>query len=70
MDLTKKTFNSAFWESLSLVTIGVTQIIFLAVLARYLSPEEFGLMAIISITINFLNMLSELGLGAVILVGC
>jgi len=64
MSLTEKTLRSVKWEALSLLIKGTTQIAFLAILARYLSPEDFGLMAIITITINFLNMLTELGLGA------
>ena len=42
----------------------VIQIVINAILSRLLPPEEFGVVAIITVFINFFNILSDLGLGS------
>ena len=64
MNLLNKTFISVKWVFLSTLVQAITSIIVLAVLARHLSPSDFGLMAIATIINNFLTLFSELGLGA------
>lgn len=41
----------------------IIQIVINAILSRILSPDEFGVVAIITVFINFFNILSDLGFG-------
>lgn len=43
------------------------QIIVTAILARLLTPKEFGVVAVIIVFVNFFNLLSEMGLGPAII---
>lgn len=63
MGLTKKTLNAGGWKFAGVVTKALTQIVVLAVLARYILAEEFGLVAIGTIIIAFGTMFSQIGLG-------
>lgn len=63
MGLTRKTINAGGWKLAGVVIKAVTQIVVLGVLARFILPEEFGLVAIGSIVIAFGNMFSQVGLG-------
>ncbi len=66
MELRNKVLHALKWSAASkllgqLITWGMTILII-----RMLSPEDYGLMAIALLFINFMVMFSELGLGAVI----
>lgn len=45
----------------------IIQIIITAILARLLSPEEFGVVAIIMVFITFFNLLADMGIGPAII---
>jgi PST family polysaccharide transporter len=54
------------WQSLSLFSQAASQLIVTAVLARYVSPAEFGLLAAANIAITLVQMLTEGGFGAAV----
>lgn len=54
------------WTYLGSVSTAMMQVVFLAVLARILSPEAFGLVAIGSLIVRFGSYFSQLGLGQAI----
>jgi PST family polysaccharide transporter len=62
-DLRKRTFGALFWMSSAVGTRVVLQFAVLAVLARLLSPHEFGVVAAALMVVRFSTVLSQLGVG-------
>lgn len=61
MSLAKKTVASAAWTTISLVVNQIINLIRLAVLARILSPGDFGVYAMVMIFYMFLTTAGDLG---------
>lgn len=59
--------NGVFWTALSKYSGFIFQIIITAVLARLITPEDFGVIAIALIFITFFNLLSDFGIGPAII---
>jgi len=55
--------NGGRWTALSAIASIVVQIAQLGILGRLLGPEDFGLMAMISVSLGFFNILADLGFG-------
>jgi len=67
MDIRERTIKGFFWTGGGKATeLGITWIISI-VLARLLSPADYGLMAITSIFIYFINYFNELSIGHAII---
>lgn len=64
MDLTQKLKNAGIWQLLRVVVQAVTQFAYIAIMARLLSKEDFGLMALASSFIGIGTVFSEGGMGA------
>lgn len=45
----------------------VIQLIYTAVLSRLLTPEDYGIVAIINVFVNFFNILADMGIGSAII---
>lgn len=60
----EQTFSAVRWTSASAIIRGVLQVVQLAVLARILEPEHFGLVAAVLVIITFGNLLADLGLNS------
>lgn len=58
--------SGVFFTALSRYSNVVVSIVIGAILARLLTPEEFGVVAIISVFITFFNLLSSFGISAAI----
>ncbi|GBF06216.1 polysaccharide biosynthesis protein [Deinococcus aerius] len=65
-NLRQKTMNALKWSYLGLFTNMLLQPLFMAVLARLLTPQEFGVAAIASTLSTFGALLTELGVGQAI----
>jgi len=63
MSLTNSTLRGGAWQLIAVVAEAVMQLLVLAILARFVLPEEFGLIAIAGIATSFAHMFSEIGLG-------
>jgi PST family polysaccharide transporter len=61
--LAGRTLSGGIWQFVSVVSQAVMQLLVLAVLARFVLPEEFGLIAISGIAISFIHVFSQMGLG-------
>lgn len=61
MGLTERTLRGGGWQFLSVLFQTVLQLAVIAILARHLSPEAFGLVAIASIATNLIMLFSEVG---------
>jgi len=62
-NLTKQTLFGFFWLACGKASKALLQLIILGVLARLLSPTEFGLMALALIVISFSDIFTDLGFG-------
>ncbi|MBE7473843.1 MAG: colanic acid exporter [Anaerolineae bacterium] len=63
-DLKEKTLKGVAWITFAQIIKQVLQYGILIVLTRLLSPQEFGLVAMIVVFTGFIEMFRELGLGA------
>jgi PST family polysaccharide transporter len=61
--LTDKTLRGGAWQFLSVIVQAVLQLLVISVLARYVLPREFGIIALAGIATGFAHLLSDLGLG-------
>ena len=66
MTLTSKVFSAGFWHSLAFALAKLLSLVRLAVLARLLSHEEFGLMALVVLAVSSLWTLSDAGVNAAV----
>jgi len=64
--LTETTLNNGAWQSTTVIFQGVIQIIVIAIMARLLSPSDFGLIAIANLVIGFAAMFTRFGLSKAI----
>lgn len=55
------------WTTLSTLVVAAVAVIKISVLARFLEKSDFGLMALISFVIGFMNLFSDMGLSTAIL---
>lgn len=61
--LTQKTFLGFFWSTGGKIVNALMQIFVLAVLARLISPESFGLIQAALIVVGFAQLISKMGIG-------
>lgn len=55
------------WTTISTITVGVSQILRLAILARFLTKDAFGIVAILTFVLGFTHVFSDLGLSAAVM---
>lgn len=55
------------WTTLSTITVGTSQILRLAILARFLTKDAFGIVAILTFVLGFTHVFSDLGLSAAVM---
>lgn len=67
MNLRQKALTGLSWSVVSQVGQQVSNLVVGVILARLLSPEEFGLIAMVTIFTGFASLFSELGFGAAII---
>lgn len=59
--------NNVRWVSISQCVKVICQLLGLVVFARYLTPQEIGLMSITLVVVNFVNILRDMGSSAAII---
>jgi O-antigen/teichoic acid export membrane protein len=64
--LEKKTINGVVWGGVGNVARQLLSIVTLIVLARFVTPEDFGVYAILMIFVNFMAIFSSMGTSQVI----
>lgn len=69
MSLLQKTKSGVYWTGGAQLLNHILQIVFTAVLARLLSPKEFGLVAMAMVFGRLIKMVQGLGLGGAIIQG-
>jgi PST family polysaccharide transporter len=66
-NLAKASISGIKWSALTQFVAQIAQYGSFVVLARLLSPQDFGLVACATLVVNFVAMLNELGLGAALI---
>src|SRR6056297_3098567 len=67
MSLKNQTIKGLKWSAISSIGNSLIQIIQLAILARILSPEDFGLMELVMVVIGFSQMFVDMGISNAII---
>lgn len=67
MNLKKQAVNGVKWTSISSMIVAILQILQVSILARLLSPSDFGLMAIVMVVIGFTRIFSDMGISNAII---
>ena len=63
----KEFYKNISWMGLATISKVLMQLVFMGIMARFVSPEEYGLFAISLAVISFGQILSDAGLGAAII---
>jgi len=64
MTLKHKTFSAIRWTTTSAVARAALQIVQVAVLARLLKPEDYGLMAMVGVVLSFAGLFADFGINS------
>ncbi len=64
MTIKQKTFSAVRWTTTAAVARTLLQVAQVAVLARLLAPEDYGLMAMVGVVLSFANLFADLGLNS------
>ena len=67
MTLANRSARAAVWEFSSVILQAAAQFLVMAVLARLLTPADFGLYAITTIVLGVIEMFAEIGVGSAVL---
>ncbi len=67
MSLKRHALSGIRWTSISSLIVVIVQLVQLSILAHYLEPSEFGLMAIVWMIIGFSSLFLDLGISASII---
>lgn len=67
MTLKQKTFSAVRWTTFSMLSKAVLMLLQMAVLARLLTPGDFGLMALVAAVIAFAQIFSDMGISNAII---
>lgn len=67
MSLTKKIKNAGKWQSLSVVSLNILQLVYIAIMTRLLLKEDYGLMAMVNGIIGIGNVFIQGGMGSALI---
>ena len=67
MNLKQQTISGVKWSGISMGVVTILQFFTLAVLARFLSPSDFGLMGMIMVVIGFAQAFADMGISNAII---
>lgn len=64
MSIQRRSFSATRWTSISSFARAGFQFAQVAILARILSPQDYGLMALVTVVLSYTSMFSDMGLSA------
>lgn len=67
MNLQKQTVSGLKWTGLSTSIVSLLQLLSLAVLSHFLSPQDFGLIAVVMVVIGFCQTFMDMGISNAII---
>ena len=65
-DVKKEMLSGVWYTAIAKYSGIVVQILVSAILARLLSPDDFGVIALVTVTIGFFSIFSNIGLGTAV----
>ena len=63
----KEMINGVMWSAIEKYSGVIISLVITSILARLISPEDFGVVSIASVIIAFLNLFTDLGIGPAII---
>lgn len=63
MSIRSKFIHSFGWQALNVMSQVILQLVFISLLARLISEEAFGVMAIALVVVGFIEIFSQIGIG-------
>ncbi|MDP4827356.1 MAG: oligosaccharide flippase family protein, partial [Flavobacteriales bacterium] len=63
MSIREKFIKSFGWQALNVTSQVILQLVFISILARQISEEAFGVMAIALVVVGFIEIFSQIGIG-------
>lgn len=63
----KRAVKGVVWSGIERFSVQIVQFIISVILARILSPSDFGLLALVMVVINILQVFNEVGFGAALM---
>ena len=67
MSLRNEAISGVKWTTVSSVIVAVLHLLQLSILARFLEPSDFGLMALVMVVIGFSQAFLDMGISAAII---
>lgn len=67
MSIRKQAISGVKWTTVSTITLTVVNLLKISVLARFLDKSDFGLMALVTFVLGFMNLFMDMGLTSAIL---
>lgn len=67
MSVKQEILSGVFWSAIQKYSGLIIQILITAILARLLSPEDFGVIAIATVLIAFFTLFTDMGIGPAII---
>ncbi|SEA69216.1 MOP flippase family protein [Psychroflexus halocasei] len=67
MSLKKEVFAGLKWSTLSTIILALVALLKISILTRYLDKADFGLMAMVTFVMGFMNLFNDMGLVSAIL---
>ena len=67
MSIKKQAISAVRWTTTSKIAQAVSTILKISILARFLAKDDFGLMALVTFVLGFLNLFMDMGLSSAIL---
>lgn len=67
MSIKSQAINGIKWTTISTVILAVAAILKISILARFLDKADFGLMALVTFVMGFMNLFNDMGLASAIL---
>ena len=67
MTIKKQAISGLKWTTVSTITLTVVNLLKISVLARFLDKTDFGLMALVTFVLGFMNLFMDMGLTSAIL---
>jgi O-antigen/teichoic acid export membrane protein len=67
LNLSQRTIKAGSWQFAAVIARAILQLLVLGVLARYVLPKEFGLIAMANMVMVFIDMFADAGIGPAII---
>ena len=67
MSIREQAISGVKWTTVSTITLTVVNLLKISVLARFLDKSDFGLMALVTFVLGFMNLFMDMGLTSAIL---